>query len=133
MTAIPPPRQAGSDQRPTEDTPSWRGTIDGWVKDQKIRRDALIAVGMLLVAVIVIVWIIFRSGDSALTSMLSMAIGKLILGSIPVVIATIGGWRVLQRRRRHRDPTPPPQLGTVPMTPAQDSAGGQRPAESPAA
>jgi hypothetical protein len=123
MAAPPPPSsQAGSDQRPAEDTSSWRGTIDGWVKDQQIRRDALIAVGMLLIAAIIIVWIVFYSGHSALTSVLSTTIGKLILGGSAATIATGAGWKTLQRRRRRRQSALQPQLSTVPMTTNQDSS-----------
>jgi hypothetical protein len=87
------------------------------VKDQKIRRDALIAFGMLLATAIVIVWITFHFGGSALshalTPVLSTTTGKIISGSAAVTIAAAG--RVLLRRRRNRHPAfPPPQLSTAP-------------------
>lgn len=111
MTAIPPPRQAGPDQQSAEDTSSWRGTINGWVKDQKIRRDALIvlgmaliAVGMVLTAAIIIVWIIFHFEGNALAPVLSTTIGRIIAGSTVVTIAGAGGGALLLRRRRHRRP-----------------------------
>lgn len=91
----------GSDPRPAADIASWHSIIDGWVKDQKIRRDALTCVGMLLTTVVVVVWIIFHAGDSALAPVLSTSIGK-IISSIAV---TIAGGRALLWRRRHRHPT----------------------------
>jgi hypothetical protein len=105
MAAIPPPREGGSDQQPAEGNSSWRTTIDGWVKDARIRRDALFVVGMLLVTAIAIVWIIFQA--SALASVLSTTVGKLIVGSIPVGIATGASLKRLQRRRHHRHSAPP--------------------------
>lgn len=110
MTAIPSPRQTGSDQQPA-DTSSWRSTINGWVRDKGIRRHVLIAIGMVLAAPIAIVWIIFHSGDSVLAPVLSTTIGKIVSSSIVVTIVGIG-WEARLRRRRHR-PTLPPQLNTA--------------------
>jgi hypothetical protein len=96
MGTILPPREGGSDQQPAEGNSSWRSTIDGWVKDPIIRRDVLIVVGMFLVAASTIVSVIFLSG--ALASVLSTTVGKLIVGGIPVSIATCAGWKRLKRR-----------------------------------
>jgi len=104
MAAIPPPREGGLDQQPAQDNSSWRSTIDSWVKESAIRRDVLILVGMVLAATIVIVWIIFQA--SALASLLSTTVGKVVMGSVPVGLATRAGWKRLQRRRRHRHSAP---------------------------
>jgi hypothetical protein len=128
MVAIPPPREGGPDQQAAEGDPSWRSTIDGWVKDPMIRRDALRVVGMLLVTAIAIAWIIFQA--SALASVLATTVGKLIAGSIPVGIATVAGWKRLQRRRRHRHS--PPRIVEAPRGPGPPAKNRGKAARSAA-
>jgi len=55
----PSPRP--SDQRPP-DTGTWRSTLDGWVRDGAIRRDCLIALAMMVLAVLGLAWIVVSNG-----------------------------------------------------------------------
>jgi hypothetical protein len=132
MAVIPLSSQAGSDQLPAEHA-LWCVTINGWVKDQRIRRDALIAFGMLLATAIIIVWIIFHSGGSALSEVLaavsSTALGKIALSVAAITGASIGCSRLLRQRNRH-SAMPPPRVSTASTVPTdfaenttQDSLG----------
>jgi len=105
----PSPRP--SDQRPP-DTGTWRSTLDGWVRDGAIRRDCLIALAMMVLAVLGLAWIVVSNGGSAvdhfLTAMLSAVTGmptpvSRIAGWSTVgvaVLGTIAGARHLRRHRR---------------------------------
>ena len=49
----------------------WRVIIDGWVRDPKIRRDALIGLVLLLATLVIIAAIAFSSGATVLGSLLA--------------------------------------------------------------
>ncbi|GLY38243.1 hypothetical protein Amsp01_042670 [Amycolatopsis sp. NBRC 101858] len=79
----------------------WRMVIDGWVRDDSIRRDALVGLAFVLVAVVTVVGAIV----GALGPLLREAVGspavRLTAGSLLASsLLGFGGLRLLQRRFR---------------------------------
>ncbi|MFD1048844.1 hypothetical protein ACFQ1S_26570 [Kibdelosporangium lantanae] len=91
--------------------------IDDWVKDTAIRRDALTAFVLLLVAVTVIIAIVVSGGASTLGDVLSSTPGKIIFGT-----GAVGAMRMIsvrRHRKRQQDGKRPasaetPQVQSVP-------------------
>lgn len=101
MTPRRPKNAAGGGGEPTPDL-SWRTIIDGWVKDPTIRRDVLIVLVAVLVALILIAWIVVAGGGTALShligSALATTLGKIITGVGATGIGT-GLWYRHRRRQ----------------------------------
>jgi hypothetical protein len=73
--------------------PAWK-FVDRWVRDPKIRRDTLIALGMILGAAVVLVL--------ACTALLAPLAVKILTGSVAGGGLGWGGYRLARRRRRGR-------------------------------
>jgi hypothetical protein len=88
---------------------NWRDTIDGWVKDPKIRRHLLIALCMVLTAAVITVAIVAN------------VLSTILVGG--TLAAAGGGW--LHHRQRNRVPT------TTCGAPSPGLAEDHRPATHP--
>jgi hypothetical protein len=80
--------------------PSWRETIDGWIRDPAIRRYSLSALAMLLAAAVLISGMAIAGFGAAASSVLPSPLTK----SIPTISTTLGasgiGWWLIRRHRR---------------------------------
>ena len=83
---------------------SWRSTIDFWVRDSKIRRDAMILLIALLLTVLAFVWIVFSGGDFVLSRALHSALfvnnAGVATGGSAIVIGMAAA--IVRRRYRRR-------------------------------
>ncbi|NBH04880.1 hypothetical protein [Amycolatopsis sp. SID8362] len=94
-----PERSPGNDVE-CPPTP-WRKVIDGWVRDGSIRRDALVALALVLIAVVTVVGAIAGAlcsllREAAVNPAVRLATGSLLAGGL----LGCGALRMLQRRLR---------------------------------
>lgn len=89
-----------SKKAPIPQSPTWLTVIDGWVRDPKIRLDALIALAMTLAAAAITVAIASGAAGTAMDALLPSVLSKFVAGS--VVTGTGCTWVWWQRRKRHK-------------------------------
>lgn len=109
---------AASDQiktaHPSGEVAGW-SAVDRWVRDPKVRRDALIALGMVLVAVLVLAGMLFARGGVILEHLMAGALST-AAGQVTCGAALTGAGAVALRRHHNRtkrgtsatDPQPAP-------------------------
>jgi hypothetical protein len=100
----PPPDGCPTDLEPVSSANNrpWREIIDGWVKDSKIRRDALIAFVLLLTATAVVIALTFSGGATGLGDLVASPLGKYLLGAGAMGGGVLGTVGVMRRRKRKR-------------------------------
>lgn len=97
MTAEPPPAASVSPV-------PWSNVVDGWIRDPRIRRDALIGLTLVLIAVVVVVCAV----TGALGSLAKEAVGNTVVRIVAGSVLTggvlgYGGLRLRRRRAQRSD------------------------------
>ncbi len=93
---------------------SWRTTVDGWVRDPDIRRHALLALAMLLVATALIVGLATGALAAAMNNLLPSLLTKAVAS---VTLTAAGGTSWWIRRHHARRALSAGVLPVPPLTP----------------
>lgn len=98
--------------RSDADSPTlWSGVVDGWVRDRTIRRDALIALTLVLIATVVIACALTGALAPLVKQAVHDTVVRVVAGSL-LTGATLGYGALRLRRRRGRGDEPGAGAGT---------------------
>lgn len=97
-----------SKKTPIPPNPTWVTVVDGWVRDPKIRLDALIALAMLLAAAAITIALTTGAAAAAINVLLPSVFSKMVAGSVTTGAGC--AWICWQRRKRSRAATAAPAL-----------------------
>lgn len=87
------------------DASTWRVTVDNWVRDKAVRRDGLIAVGMVLLTLVVLGWVVLVGGAAVLAHPVTRILGTVTGQTASCVVGSVGAGAIVLRRRNrsHRN------------------------------
>ncbi|MFD2471176.1 hypothetical protein [Amycolatopsis silviterrae] len=113
QSAAGPHRRSRAPAGPDRSDPAapW-SVIDGWVRDGKIRRDALIALALVLIAVVGIVAAVTGALGPLIGGLAGSPVARVVAGGVSVAgLAGYGGVRLHRRRARRGGRAHPRRAG----------------------
>lgn len=80
---------------------SWQHVVDGWMLRTQVRRDLLLALGMVLLATVIVVALVTGFLGGLVPQLLPTLSAKIAAGAA-LLTGSIGSGMIVRRRRRQR-------------------------------